>query len=315
MIKINNIFIYIIIMATLKTINFDIFSKNVELKQEEKTYRIELSINSNNILSIFIKDTNTIDEYYKLEITFEAIQNKNATFRMYKNLEAFIILIEQIILNKNASIKENNNSLILDLFIFNIINGNKEKISFELNKIENINKDEIIKSLCLKMNNLEEKYNKLNEKYEILEQKYEKIMTVVGPMIKKEEDYKFDFQWENHSNCQLTNNNKILRKIKNDGWNTNVKGNKILRKNSINIFKIRVNNIHKDKSGLAFGIAKISSDFSDEYLYEKEWNINCYYTNYYNTKFLSFEHHQINEGDIVTFIVDLINGTLSVKKK
>ena len=143
--KINNLFIYIIMMATPKTINLDTFSKNVELKQEEKTYRIELSINSNNILSIYIKDTNKIDEYYKLEITFEAIQNKNATFKMYKNLEAFIILIEQIILNKNASIKENNNSLILDLFIFNIINGNKEKISFELNKIENINKDEIIK--------------------------------------------------------------------------------------------------------------------------------------------------------------------------
>ena len=40
------------------------------------------------------------------------------------------------------------------------MNGNKEKISFELKKIENTNKDEIIKQLCFKVNNLEEKYKK-----------------------------------------------------------------------------------------------------------------------------------------------------------
>ena len=176
-----------------------------------------------------------------------------------------------------------------------------------MNRTENTNKDEIIKALCLKVNNLE-------EKYEILEKKYEKIMTVVGPMIKAEDDIKkgkFDFQWEIHNNCELTNNNKKLKKIKNDGWNTNVKGNKILRKNSINIFKIRVNNINDDKSGLSFGIAKISSNFSDSNLYDKDWNINCSYT---KGKLKSFENHQINKGDIVTFIVDLNNGTLSVKK-
>ena len=66
-----------------------------------------------------------------------------------------------------------------------------------------------------------------------------------------------------------------MKKIKNIGWNTNVKGNKILKKNSINIFKIKVNSINNDKSGLSFGLAKISSDFSDECLYNKDWNLNC----------------------------------------
>ena len=33
----------------------------------------------------------------------------------------------------------------------------------------------------------------------------------------EEEKSKFKFQQENHSNCQLSNNNKILRKIKNKG--------------------------------------------------------------------------------------------------
>ena len=45
-------------------------------------------------------------------------------------------------------------------------------------------------------------------------------------------------------------------KKKNDGWNTNIKGNKILRKNSLNIFKIRVNNINYDKNWIMFWNSK-----------------------------------------------------------
>jgi hypothetical protein len=124
----------------------------------------------------------------------------------------------------------------------------------------------------------------------------------------EEKKGKFKFQWEYHSNCQLSNNNRILRKINNKGWNTNVKGNKILRKNSMNIFKIRVNNINSDKSGLTFGISKVSSNFS----YSSDWNMSCSGTNSYN--FNSFKYEVINKGDIVTFIVDLKDGTLEVKK-
>ena len=140
-------------------------------------------------------------------------------------------------------------------------------------------------------------------------------MTIVGPMIKAEEDIKnskFRFQWENHDYCELSNNNKKLRKIKNQGWNANIKGNKILRKNSMNIFKIRVNNIHSDKSGLYFGIAKVTTNFSSCH-YNDDWNMSCSCTQY-NSKFKDFKSEQINAGDIVTFLVDLNNGSLSVKK-
>jgi hypothetical protein len=109
----------------------------------------------------------------------------------------FINSLEGFIANKNISIKDNNNNLILELFVFNFMNGNKEKVSFELNKVENTNKDEIIRSLCLKVNTLEEKYNKVNEKYTTLEKNYEKIMTFIEPMIKEAEDlknYKYKFQ-------------------------------------------------------------------------------------------------------------------------
>jgi hypothetical protein len=200
------------------------------------------------------------------------------------------------------------------------MNGNKEKISFELKKIENTNKDEIIKQLCFKVNNLEEKYNNLSEeyshlseKYKVLEKNYDEIMTVVEPMIIEKRRGLFRFQWLNHENCELSNENKKLKKIKNEGWNTNVKGNKILRKNEMNIFKIRVNKLNSDKSGLCFGLAKASFNFSSS-PYAEEWNISCKTPQYNNEKFESFKEEEINQGDIITFIVDLKNGSLTVKK-
>ena len=123
----------------------------------------------------------------------------------------------------------------------------------------------------------------------------------------------FKFQWENHDNCELSNKNKKIKKIKNKGWNTNIKGNKILRKNMMNTFKIRVNNIDRDKSGLSFGLARVSCNFSSDNLYCEEWNFNC--SNFhYNSKLKSFKNEQINKNDIITFIVDLNKGSLSVKK-
>ena len=293
-----------------------IISKTIDFIQDEKIYKIELSQNINNVL-FTINDTNKIEEYYNLEIPFEDIQKKNITFKIYTTIEELIDSIEKMILNKNISLKKKYNGLELDLFVFNVMNGNKEKVSFELNKKENTNKDEIIKLLSFKVNILEEKYNKLNKKYEMLEKKYEKIMAFIGPMIEaEEEDTKkgiFKFQWENHDNCELSNNNKKLKKIKNEGWNTNVKGNKILRKNEMNIFKIRVNNLKSDKSGLCFGLAKASFNFSSS-PYSEEWNISCKSPQYNNEKFDSFKEEEINQGDIITFIVDLNNGSLTIKK-
>lgn len=66
------------------------------------------------------------------------------------------------------------------------------------------------------------------------------------------------------------------------------------------------------KTGLCFGIAKASTIFSNS-PYNDDWNISCGNTKN-NSKFSSFEKEQFNQGDIVTFIVDLLNGTLGVKK-
>ena len=216
---------------------------------------------------------------FKFQKYINGLSNLINIFITQKKLFIYIFIMSAANPITQKGLIQNLNNVLFTIKDINKINENKEKVTFEFNKIENTNKDEIIKSLCLKMNDLEEKYNKLNEKYNIMEKNYEKIMTIVGSMIKakEEEDIKkgiFRFQWENHDNCELSNNNKKLKKIKNNGWNTNVKGNKILKKNSINIFKIRVNNNNSDKSGLFFGITKASTNFSNKG-YINQWNIRC----------------------------------------
>ena len=333
--------------------------KELEYTKDDKKYKIELSKNANSAI-ITIKNINKIDYYYKCDISLEEIQNKNPMFRIYKTIDEFLNSLEGFIVNNHILIKEMNNNLILEIFIFNFMNGNKESINLVFSKVENTNKGEIIQILNLKVNALEEKikileknnekcmkcmaleekckileknnekimvleekiklleindekYMALEEKCKMLEKNYEKILAFVDPMIKEEEIEKkaYKFQWEYHDNCELSNNNKILRKIKNEGWNTNVKGNKILSKNSINVFKIKVNQINNDKSGLSFGISKASSNFT----YENNWNMNCFSTTSSSGGNLkSLKSTSINKGDVITFIVDLKDGTLEIKK-
>ena len=141
-------------------------------------------------------------------------------------------------------------------------------------------------------------------------------INVVRPMIKEDEDTNnenFIFEWENNDDCELSNDNKQLKKIKNHcSWKTIVKGNKILRKNSINVFKIRVINNDIDKSGLYLGLARANHTFLWD-PYKEEWLMSCDCTQH-NSEFRNFKKKQIDEGDIVTFIVDLMGGNLTVKK-
>ena len=268
--------------------------KSLEYKQEETTYKIEFSANSDN-LYLCIKNIGKIDSFYELEISFNEIQKKNQVFKIYQSIQEFANALEGFIKNKNISIQENKENLTLNIIVFNILNGNKENISFALHKKENSNKDEIIKYLCNKVNDLEEKYTKLKE--------------VVDKLVKKEGE-PITLVWNNHSNCELSNGGKRVKKIQNEGWNTLVKGNKILKRNTINSFKIRVKHINRDKSGLQFGISSQNSIYNNSYGYD--WHMCCSPTNCY--KFINFSNEQINEGDIVTFIADLKAGTLEVKK-
>ena len=148
---------------------------------------------------------NKIDSFYELEISFSDIQKKNPLFKIYQTIQEFINSVEGFIQNKNISIQESNNNLILNIIVFNMMNGNKENVSFTLYKIENNNKDEIIKYLCKKVDVLEEKLEQMNKNYLNLKETVDKLT-------KKDET--FSFVWENNSNCQLLNGKKGIKKIK-----------------------------------------------------------------------------------------------------
>ena len=287
--------------------------KYVEYKQNDLTYKIELNSNLDNIY-LCIKNISKIDSFYELEISFSDIQKKNQVFRIYQSSKEFINALEGFIKNKNISIQENQNDLTFNIIVFNMMNGNKENISFNMNKKINNNKDEIIKYLCTKVDTLEKKFDEMNKNYIKLNQNFEdmkinytKLKEIVDYLKNKEESY--FFAWENNSNCQLSNGNKKIKKIKNQGWNTGVKGNNLLKRNEINIFKIRVNHINKDKVGLCFGISKYKSNVNT---CDVDWLMNCGDRTYDN--YSSFKNEKINEGDIMTFIADLKVGTLEVKK-
>ena len=274
-------------------------SKNLEYKQDDKTYRIEYYSNLDKFY-LSIRNISKIESFYELKISLDDIKKKNQIFKMYQTVQEFTKAFEEFIKSKNISINESQENLTFNLIVFNIFNGSKENVSFALHKKENDNKDEIIKYLCTKVNNLEAKLDEMNKNYINLK-------TIVDGIIKEQNEY--NFVWESHSNCQLSNGGKRIKKIQNQGWNTGVKGNKILKRYEVNIFKIIVNHINSDKSGLQFGISKYNSNVSN---YGIDWYMGCHSTSDY--KYKSFSKGQINEGDIITFIADLKNGTLEVKK-
>ena len=273
-------------------------TKILEYQQDDNKYSIEIGTNFNKA-NFCIKNKNKIDSFYYLEISLEDIQKKNPIFKLYQTIQDFINSIEGFIKNKNFSIQETKENLTLNIFVFNMLNGNKENVSFVFHKKENNNKDEVIKYLCSKVNDLETKLDEMNKNYLNLKEMFDNLKKIVLP----------DFVWKEHSNCKLFDNGRRIKKIQNSGWNTGIKANNLLKKNEVNIFKIKVNHISCSGSGLAFGIAKNSSNVDN---CGTDWLMSCNYTKAY--KYSSFTSEQINEGDIMTFIVDLKNGTLEVLK-
>jgi len=83
------LFIFIFIMLAPKPVLSGSLSKRVEFKQDDHTYNIELVQNLNDLI-FSIRDINKIDEYYKLEISFEDIQKKNLAFKIYTTIEELI---------------------------------------------------------------------------------------------------------------------------------------------------------------------------------------------------------------------------------
>jgi len=81
-------------------------SKNLEYKQDDKTYRIEIYINYKFYLSI--RNISKIESIYELEISLDDIKKKNQIFKMYQTVQEFTNAFEEFIKGKNISITKNN---------------------------------------------------------------------------------------------------------------------------------------------------------------------------------------------------------------
>ena len=79
--------------------------KSSEYSQDGKTYKIDLSQRINTVI-FSVKDIIEIASFYKLEIGFEDIQNKNINFRIYKTTVEFINALVNFISNKNVSFEK-----------------------------------------------------------------------------------------------------------------------------------------------------------------------------------------------------------------
>lgn len=198
--------------------------KTIEYKQDDSTYIIEKGLKLNNAY-LCIKNEDKID----LQISLEEIHKKNRGFKIYQTIQEFINSFEDFIKNKNITIEESKENLILNIIIFNILNGNKENVSFVFNKKENCKKDEV---------------DEMNKKSSNSKETEKIVQTDL-----------FQFTWKENSNCSLFNEGKRIKKIQNQGWNAGIKGTNILKRNEVNIFKIKVNHVNMDKTGLQFGIA------------------------------------------------------------
>ena len=247
-------------------------TKILEYQQDDNKYSIEIGTNFNKA-NFCIKNKNKIDSFYYLEISLEDIQKKNPIFKLYQTIQDFINSIEGFINNKNISIQETKENLTLNIIVFNMLNGNKENVSFVFHKKENNNKDEVIKYLCSKVNDLETKLDEMNKNYLNLKEMFDDLKKIVLP----------DFVWKEHSNCKLFDNGRRIKKIRNQGWNAGIKANNLLKKNEVNIFKIKVNHVNNDKSGLDFGIAKNSSNVDN---YGTDWKMGCHNTKDYSIHLL-----------------------------
>ena len=126
-----------------------------------------------------------------MEISLEDIQKKNPIFKLYQTIPDFINSIEGFIHNKNISIQETKENLTLNIIVFNMLNGNKENVSFIFHKKENNNKDEVIKYLCSKVNDLETKLDEMNKNYLNLKDIVNNIKKIVMPD---------SLAWKEHSN-------------------------------------------------------------------------------------------------------------------
>lgn len=177
-----------------------------------------------------------------------------------------------------------------------------QKISRENNqlKIQNINRKESLNQIINQLIKVQKLA--LANNYEIIE--------------KFKKGYFLDFKIKNKEQVKLSNDcQTITREVNRENKNDTIVsyidlvGDKSLKKNTINRWKIKINSLGE---GIALGIGIFNNTLENKNNYFKKWNIES------NGSFLQLptkisRYHGfggLKNGDVVEVIVDLINGTL-----
>ena len=159
-------------------------------------------MNKFKLACISIRNKNNINSVYEFEIPLEEIWNRNPSFKPYQSIQEFINSIEGFIKNRSVWIQETSENLTFNITIFNMVNGTKENVPFILYKKRHgyDNKDQTINYLTTRVNNLETQLRNLKEDFDELKK-------IVSP----------ELEWEEHPNCEIFDNGKRIRNIRNEG--------------------------------------------------------------------------------------------------
>lgn len=161
-------------------------------------YRVEISIkNENKKILIIIKETNILQNYYyKAEFSLEELKSINKNFRIFDKIDEVYKELNELFLNKKASLQVKSTEILLHLFVSNFSSSNIQDIFLKIIKT-NINNEEMNELLIKEINHMKEEHlnlkNKMEQKVKSLEEKNESLIKIIeelGKSLKELSDYK-----------------------------------------------------------------------------------------------------------------------------
>ena len=232
---------------------------NREFKLLVKENTFLTSIGKSSILEYFglrIKELSLgTSYYYENFYSLEELQNINKYFRIFDNIDEVISFIEEIFVQKKASLKLENNKIFLTLKIHKIDKG-EETISLGLKK-KNLSMKEICENLLKEIQSLKIKFNEIEEiknEIKILKEKNELKELKDEIRILKEEIQKKDIimneliTWkkqneENQNKVKLEENKNKIEIKQNKEINYEMSDEELARKLQEEFNKYLENNI------------------------------------------------------------------------
>ena len=284
------------------------------IKIENVSYNLKIGLDNDNQKIIFYLENKSIitDEFYYCGLNFENFLSLGKYFKICSNIEevlsGIISIHQQINESKNGfsielDFKSNKDFCFIKYSCLMYIGS--EIFEINLKKIDK-DKDCVIKDLKEKINSYEcnwlnidykEDYQKLildtfkkihHEMNEIgkkiidnanannyLKLKFigvRDLNTYINSLLNNNSN--FTFSWKAGENCTLCNFNRRINKTGGNNFNCTVIGDKILIKNSINEWKIRIINSRTPMDGISIGVGPSDLNIKDSDCFSG-WSLYC----------------------------------------